>query len=127
MVCMENPTVTENHPNVAVPNLYVWLLLKSLTSKELVKKTFAWRHAYCSLTDAGIEYMRQYMGIPSDVVPKTLKVPAKAARPAGGERRGPPRGGDRDDRRGGYRGEGGDKRSGDFNPEFVSSAINFCL
>lgn len=83
------------------------------------------------LTDKGIEYLREYLNLPADVVPATLK---KAARPIG-ERPRPmgdrPRG-DRPPREGGfgrdsYRreggggfGRGGDKASapGDYQPRF---------
>jgi hypothetical protein len=55
------------------------------------------------LTDKGIEYLREYLNLPADVVPATLK---KSARPAGEGRR-PPMGGDRPPRgpprEGGYR------------------------
>jgi hypothetical protein len=55
------------------------------------------------LTNKGIEYLREYLNLPADVVPATLK---KSARPAGEGRR-PPMGGDRPPRgpprEGGYR------------------------
>ena len=55
------------------------------------------------LTNEGIEYLREYLNLPADVVPATLK---KSARPVGEGRR-PPMGGDRPPRgpprEGGYR------------------------
>jgi small subunit ribosomal protein S10e len=131
----KNFTNVENHPEVEVPNLQVIKLMQSFKSKELVTERFAWRHYYWFLTDKGIEYLREYLNLPADVVPATLK---KSTRPVG-ERR-PPMGGDRPrgDRprdggfgrdREGYRsgpregggfGRGGDKAGapGDYQPAF---------
>merc|ERR1719149_540450 len=95
-----------------VRNLEVIKLMQSLTSKELVTERFAWKHYYWFLKDEGIEYLREYLHIPEDVVPNTLKKSTKPAAPErpGGDRdgeRGPPRG-DRDGyRRGPPGGEGG--------------------
>lgn len=86
------------------------------------------------MTNDGIEHLRTYLNLPSEIVPATLK---KSARPpsrpmggAGGDRpRGPPRDGDRPrfgDREGyrsadrGDSGFGGDKGGapGEYRPEF---------
>ncbi|CAM8934753.1 unnamed protein product [Rhodiola kirilowii] len=103
------------HPDIDVPNLQVIKLMQSFKSKEYVRETFAWMHYYWYLTNDGIEFLRTYLNLPSDVVPATLK---KSARPAGRPLGGPqgdrprfegerPRFGDRDGYRGG-RGAGGD-------------------
>ncbi|KAL6784662.1 RPS10 [Auxenochlorella protothecoides x Auxenochlorella symbiontica] len=120
-----------------VSNLEVIKLLQSLRSKELVTERYAWRHFYWFLTDSGIEYLREYLNLPAEVVPATLM---KSTRPLekgfGGDR--PPRGdrfggdrprfgGDRPDRfgggdRGGYR---SDKTGapGEYRPEFRSGGF----
>lgn len=95
-----------------MPNLHVIKLMQSFKSKELVTERFAWRHYYWFLTNKGIEYLREYLNLPEDVVPATLK---KSARPVGerprppmGDRpRGPPRGDGGFGGREGYRREGG--------------------
>ncbi|KAJ9518658.1 hypothetical protein QJQ45_018653, partial [Haematococcus lacustris] len=56
-----------------IPNLQVIKMMQSFTSLELVTERFAWRHYYWFLTDKGIEYLREYLGLPQDVVPATLK------------------------------------------------------
>ncbi|CAM9767103.1 unnamed protein product, partial [Laminaria digitata] len=65
------------------------------------------QYFYWYLTAEGIEYLREYLHLPEEIVPATLK--KSASRPA---RPGPAPGG------GGY----GDKKmgpgGGDFNPEF---------
>lgn len=72
----------------------VQLIVNSPTTSLLLFTRF--------LTNEGIEYLREYLNLPNDVVPATLK---KSARPAGEGRR-PPMGGDRPPRgprEGGYR------------------------
>ncbi|GMP43611.1 hypothetical protein CsSME_00012905 [Camellia sinensis var. sinensis] len=127
------------HPDIDVPNLQVIKLMQSFKSKEYVRETFAWMHYYWYLTNDGIEFLRTYLNLPSEIVPNTLK---RAARPipAGGRfgggppgdrPRGPPRFegdrprfGDRDGYRGGPRGgppgEFGEKGGApaDYQPSF---------
>ncbi|KAG6483132.1 40S ribosomal protein S10-1-like [Zingiber officinale] len=125
------------HPDIDVPNLQVIKLMQSFKSREYVRETFAWQHYYWYLTNDGIEYLRTFLNLPSEIVPATLKKSARPpARPFGsgppGDRpRGPPRFegdrprfGDRDGYRGGPRpggpsGELGDK--GGAPPEFQPS------
>ncbi|XP_024386744.1 small ribosomal subunit protein eS10z [Physcomitrium patens] len=121
------------HPEIDVPNLQVIKLMQSFNSKEYVKENFAWRHYYWYLTNDGIEYLRTYLNLPSEIVPATLKKSARpSSKPMGGDRppRGPPRegdrprfGGDREDyRSSGGRGGGfgGEKTGapGEYRPEF---------
>jgi small subunit ribosomal protein S10e len=120
------------HPEMDVPNLHVIKLMQSFKSKEYVKEAFAWRHYYWYLTDSGIEYLRVYLNLPSEIVPATLKKSAQPSRPAFGGRPegGAPRDGaraggygDRDGYRGGGGGfgrGGGDKGGapGAYQPRF---------
>merc|ERR1711868_240211 len=46
---------------------------QSLTSRGLVKQQFAWRHYYWTLTNEGIEYLREYLHLPPEIVPMTMK------------------------------------------------------
>nr|VDD40378.1 unnamed protein product [Brassica oleracea] len=76
------------HPLIeSVPNLQVIKLMQSFKSKEYVRETFAWMHYYWFLTNEGIEFLRTYLNLPSDVVPATLK---KSAKPIGRPFGGPP-------------------------------------
>ncbi|XP_027919941.1 uncharacterized protein LOC114178309 [Vigna unguiculata] len=126
------------HPEIDVPNLQVIKLMQSFKSREYVRETFAWMHYYWFLTNDGIEFLRTYLNLPSEIVPATLKKQAKPpGRPFGGPSgdrpRGPPRfegerrfGGDRDGYRGGPRGGGdfgGDKGGApaDYRPSFGGS------
>uniref|UniRef100_A0A6N2N6U6 Plectin/eS10 N-terminal domain-containing protein n=1 Tax=Salix viminalis TaxID=40686 RepID=A0A6N2N6U6_SALVM len=69
------------HPEIDVPNLQVIKLMQSFKSKEYVRETFAWMYYYWYLTNDGIEFLRTYLNLPSEIVPATLK---KQAKPAGG-------------------------------------------
>uniref|UniRef100_A0A8D1CTJ2 Plectin/eS10 N-terminal domain-containing protein n=1 Tax=Sus scrofa TaxID=9823 RepID=A0A8D1CTJ2_PIG len=85
-----------------VPNLEVLALMKSMKSRGLVRETFNWQYFYWYLTAEGIEYLREYLHLPEEIVPATLK--KSASRPA---RPGPAPGGEREGGRGG--GYGGDR------------------
>merc|ERR1712055_1194030 len=119
------------HPELeTIPNLHVIKACQSLKSKGMVTEQFAWRHYYWYLTNEGIQYLRDFLHLPPEIVPATLRKATKPSesrfrdqRGPGGQG-GPPRdrdGGDRD----AYRREGsGDARmdkggAGDnFKPEF---------
>merc|ERR1719411_635344 len=100
-----------------VPNLHVIKACQSLKSKGMVTEQFAWRHYYWYLTNDGIQYLRDFLHLPAEIVPATLKrqTRSEAPRPArpkaagdGGVRPGP--GSDRQDYRKAGPG-GGDKKS----------------
>ncbi|KAF9614238.1 hypothetical protein IFM89_016499 [Coptis chinensis] len=97
-------------------------------------------HYYWYLTNDGIEFLRTFLNLPSEIVPATLKKSLKPPnRPMGGGDcpRGPTRfdgdrprfGGDRDGYRGGPRGGqgdfGGDKGGAppEFQPSFSLAAL----
>ena len=73
------------HPEIDVPNLQAIKLMQSFKSKGYVRETFAWMHYYWYLTNDGIEFLRTYLNLPSEIVPATLKKSAKPpGRPFGG-------------------------------------------
>ncbi|KAH6913619.1 Plectin/S10 domain-containing protein [Coprinopsis sp. MPI-PUGE-AT-0042] len=111
------------HEELDVPNLEVIKAMQSLTSKGFVKTRFSWQWYYYTLTPEGLEYLREWLHLPAEIVPATHKKPVRAPRPAqvrqGGEGGGAyraPRGGDRDDYR---KKEGGGGAPGDFRPQFA--------
>uniref|UniRef100_A0A7S3NL59 Plectin/eS10 N-terminal domain-containing protein n=1 Tax=Aureoumbra lagunensis TaxID=44058 RepID=A0A7S3NL59_9STRA len=61
------------HDEIDVPNLEVLNLMKSLKSREYVRETFNWQYSYYYLTQEGIEYLREYLHLPAEIVPATLK------------------------------------------------------
>lgn len=66
------------HPQIEVPQIHVVKLMQSLKSRNLVKEGYNWQYLYYTLTDEGIEYLREYLHVSADTVPATLK---KAAKP----------------------------------------------
>ncbi|KAJ3602343.1 hypothetical protein NHX12_030101 [Muraenolepis orangiensis] len=75
------------HPELAdknVPNLHVMKAMLSLKSSGYVKEQFAWRHFYWYLTNEGIQYLRDFLHLPPEIVPATLRRQTRpeTARPA---------------------------------------------
>ncbi|KAJ2746035.1 hypothetical protein GGI20_001662 [Coemansia sp. BCRC 34301] len=110
------------HAEIPVRNLEVIKAMQSLTSRGFVKTQFSWQYYYYTLTDEGIEYLREYLNIPQEVFPATFKKVVRPNAPA-------PRFGARPEREGGFRRERDDYRrrddggkkegaSDDFRPEF---------
>ena len=111
------------HSEIDVPNLQVIKALQSLKSRGYVKEQFSWRWYYWYLTNDGILYLRDYLHLPQEIVPATLKRPVRTetAKPRPRESDRPSRE-DRDERDA-YRRtqEFGDKKIGpgvDFDPQF---------
>jgi len=62
-----------------VPNLQVIKAMQSLKSRGFVKENFAWRHYYWTLSNEGIQYLRDYLHLPPEIVPATLKKSGKGS------------------------------------------------
>ena len=60
------------HEELEVLNIYVFQLGRSFVNKGFAKKQYAWTHAYYTLTDKGIEWLRGYFGLPPQAAPLTL-------------------------------------------------------
>ncbi|KAL9005527.1 MAG: hypothetical protein Q9188_001688 [Gyalolechia gomerana] len=119
------------HNEIDTKNLYVVKACQSLTSRGYLKTQFSWQWYYYTLTPEGLDYLREWLHLPAEIVPAThIKQQRSHAPPRGmmggddRERRpggrGAPRG-DRGDREGGYRRreegkEGG--APGEFAPTF---------
>ena len=56
-----------------IPNLHVAKLMQSMTSRGYTKESFSWQYYYWYLTNEGIEYLREYLHLPAEVMPNTLK------------------------------------------------------
>ena len=63
----------KKHMELDVRNLEVIKALQSLDSRGYLRTQFSWQYYYYVLTDAGIEYLREYLHLPEDVSPNTLK------------------------------------------------------
>ncbi|KAA8916963.1 hypothetical protein TRICI_000930 [Trichomonascus ciferrii] len=108
------------HDEIDTKNLYVIKALQSLNSKGYVKTQFSWQYYYYTLTDEGVEYLREWLHLPSEIVPATHKkqtrAPIAGGRPAREDRRQRGAFGGDD----GYRRRAADKESapGGYNPSF---------
>merc|ERR1712018_1070136 len=97
MVAIKDFNLPKHNELEKVRNLEVIKAMTSLKSRGYVRENFAWRHYYWYLTNEGIQYLRDYLHLPPEIVPATLRKAAKPAdtrqyrdnRGAGG----PPRGG----------------------------------
>ena len=66
-----HPHVTQGASAEPIKNLHVMMLLKSLKSREYVDEIFSWQWSYYTLTDAGVKYIREQLGLPPSVIPPT--------------------------------------------------------
>ncbi|KAF3490584.1 40S ribosomal protein S10-A [Arthroderma uncinatum] len=120
------------HTDIDTKNLYVIKACQSLTSRGYLKTRFSWQYYYYTLTPEGLDYLREWLHLPAEIVPAThIKQQRSHAPPRGmmgGEERerrpggrGGPRG-DRGDRDGGYRRrEGAEGKEGGAPGEFAPS------
>ncbi|ORY74305.1 Plectin/S10 domain-domain-containing protein [Leucosporidium creatinivorum] len=108
------------HAELDVKNLHVIKACQSLTSMGYLTTQFSWQYYYYVLTPEGIDYLREYLHLPAEIVPATFKKAVRAPRPGQASRpegayRAPRQGGDD-----GYR-RRDDKKEGageDFRPRF---------
>jgi small subunit ribosomal protein S10e len=101
---------------------------QSLTSRGYLKTRFSWQYYYYTLTPEGLDYLREWLHLPAEIVPQTHIKQARSAPPrgmlGGDERRSGGRGGrgERGDRDGYRRRDAGEKAEGaapgEFKPEF---------
>jgi small subunit ribosomal protein S10e len=61
------------HKDTDVPNLFVWMLLRSLKSKDYVELVFNWQYHYYFLNEEGKKYLNNFLGIAEEVQPHTWK------------------------------------------------------
>ncbi len=71
-MCQKDVKIAKHH-ELDLPNLHVVKAMLSLKSRGHVKEVFNWQWHYFFLTDTGIEYLKEYLHLPADVVPATLK------------------------------------------------------
>ena len=97
-----------------------------MKSRGYVREQFAWRHYYWYLTNEGIQYLRDYLHLPPEIVPSTLKRPTRQdQRPRAQAPSGPAGEGKSDERSAYRRAPGADDKAGaagagSSRPEFVS-------
>ena len=72
IVIKKDYSLTE-HADTKVPNLYVWMLLRSLKSRDYVDIVFNWQYNYFFLNNEGKKYLNEFLGITEEVQPYTWK------------------------------------------------------
>merc|ERR1712002_1315417 len=77
LVCKKDPYAPK-HAEIDVPNLHVMKACQSLVSKGYLKEKFSWGYHYFTLTNEGIQFLREYLHLPTEIVPATLKRQQKA-------------------------------------------------
>ena len=115
------------HGEIDTKNLYVVKACQSLTSRGYLKTQFSWQWYYYTLTPEGLDYLREWLHLPAEIVPAThIKQQRSHAPPRGmmggddRERRGGGRGGrERGDREGGYRRRDAGEKEGGAPGEFA--------
>merc|ERR1719433_17564 len=73
-----------------IPNLHVFMVMRSLASRGYVSEKFNWQWHYYFLTNEGIDYLREALSLPPQVFPSTLtkqRSPRPAAAAAGARAR----------------------------------------
>lgn len=95
------------HGEIDTKNLYVIKACQSLTSRGYLKTQFSWQWYYYTLTPEGLDYLREWLHLPAEIVPQTHVKQQRSHAPPRGmmggddrERRGGGRGGPRGDREG---------------------------
>lgn len=106
-----------------MPNLEVIKLMQSLTSKGFVKTQFSWQWFYYTLTPEGLDYLREFLHLPSEIVPNTHRKAARPARPAQVRQQGEAFKGGRDDRDSYRRADAKEGADAGFRPRFVSAMV----
>jgi len=109
------------HGDIDTKNLYVIKACQSLDSRGYVKTRYSWQYYYYTLTAEGLEYLREWLHLPAEIVPATHMRQARSAQtPAFGRGGGGGDGGRRFESRGdreGYR-SAKDTAPGEFAPSF---------
>jgi len=101
------------HGEVDTKNLYVIKACQSLTSRGFLKTQFSWQWYYYTLTPEGLDYLREWLHLPAEIVPQThVKQQRSHAPPRG--MMGGEGGGDRERRGGGRGGPGRGDREGGY-------------
>lgn len=108
MTCEKDVRLPTHHI-LPIPNVHVRDALKSLKSRGFIRELFNWQWHYYFLEDSGVEYLRKYLQLDENVVPHTLKKPAKPIEVRGDRPRGFGRGGAFGDKAG---------APGEFRPRF---------
>jgi len=84
VIVVKKDSYLPKHQQLAVPNLHVQMIVKSLKSKGFLQEVFSWQWAYYTITNKGVAFLVKELALPADIVPATFK--KKRAATAGATR-----------------------------------------
>jgi small subunit ribosomal protein S10e len=61
------------HKDTDIPNLHVWMLLRSLKDRDYVELVFSWQYYYYFLKAEGKAFLCDFLGLNEEVQPLTWK------------------------------------------------------
>ena len=77
LVVRRNKKKSSINEEEKINGIIIIKILKGLLSKGLVSETFSWKVYYFTLNDKGIVFLRNFLNIPSSVVPLSCKKPVQ--------------------------------------------------
>ena len=73
VIVIEKEFSSNPHKGTNVPNIQVWMLLRSLKDRGMVDIIFNWQWFYYFLNEEGKKYLAEYLNLSEEVVPLTWK------------------------------------------------------
>ncbi|KAI5172750.1 small subunit ribosomal protein S10e [Nematocida sp. LUAm3] len=70
-IVVEDNATFDMHPMIDVTNHKVMKIVRSLTSKGVLTRQFIWRHAYYTITNEGVEWLRRKLYLGEEEHPAT--------------------------------------------------------
>ena len=67
---------SKNNEILNIPNINCFLVMRSLVARKYCTEIFSWQWHYYFLTETGVKFLREYLGLPEAIIPKTHKFDA---------------------------------------------------
>ena len=67
---------SRNNEILNIPNINCFLVMRSLVARKYCTEIFSWQWHYYFLTETGVKFLREYLGLPEAIIPKTHKFDA---------------------------------------------------
>ena len=73
VIVVKKDAYLPSHQHIKCANLHVMMIVKSLKSKGFLNEVYNWGWSYYFLTNAGVKFLIQELGLPADskIVPAT--------------------------------------------------------
>jgi small subunit ribosomal protein S10e len=73
VICVRKDFSDTPHKGTEIPNIQVYMLLRSLKDRGFVELVFNWQYFYYFLNQEGKKYLADYLLLTEEVVPLTWK------------------------------------------------------